>query len=491
MNRIHLAAYVATAVVVFCGVTLAGDIDIQALQAKLAAQEANLLDFEAKVFGDGGEGQPIVAGELTSLRKNAVVTIGGMVTTAYYFHKGEVESKYSGMKMTLDNTGAEVPDLDTRGRYQLDSVVPDNRRVKIKDYRYSKLDLADTKLEGKIDVSETFDAYFKFDLQDGNRDRGANMAQQYWFRWKNICDSGFGVQIGRDSLKFGGTSPYGYWDNWEKAITDMSADMFAGTWLDNYAGFYGMSVQSGVPNRPTLSDNSRTMQITPYWENKDGSFKWEVSFFQLPEVLYDTHSEYMVNGTHYLRGINNGLGSFSSRLTWQPVEDLTFRGSVMNLHAKNRNGGIWDYPQGSEFDSDNWVQTSANNFATNLGFEYRPAFFKRMNLYASWTHGWNDGWVKDQSSDSVSFGFGFDLTEDLVFYALADHVSSKSKQGRESYLYKASGWAHEVGLSYSLPYGVSLDASWRHERMTYKDGKGDKHTKLSGDTLIGSVCLEF
>lgn len=468
-----------------------GDVDIQGLQAKLAAQEARLSDLEAKMFEIGSGDDSVVVDGITSLRKNATVTIGGLVTTAFYHFNGKVDSKYSGMKTTTDDFGSEIPDLDKNDRYQLEAATGNGRRVKIKDYRYSQLDIVDAKLEGKIDVSDHFDAYFKFDLQDGNRDRGANMAQQYWIRWKNIYDSGFGVQIGRGSLKWGGTSPYGYWDNWEKAITDMSADMFSGTWLDSSAAFYGMSIQDGLPNRPTLADNSRTMQITPYWENKDGSFKWEVSFFQMPELLYDRHAEYTVGDTRHFRGINDGVGSFSSRITWTPLEDLTFRGSVMNLHAKHRDDGIWEYYQGGEFESDNWVKTSPNNVAVNLGFEYRPAFFKRANVYASWTRGWNDGWVKDQTSDSVSFGMGFDITENLVLYAIADHVRSKSKQGKDSYIYKANGWGNEIGLTYSLPYGVTFDAAWRHERMTYRDGAGDKHTRLSGNGFLGSVSLEF
>lgn len=478
---------VCAVAVVLAGVAAAEDIDIRALQAKLAAQEALLSDIEAKMGENGDGDKPGVPDGMTSLRKNATVTIGGEVTSAYYFLQGKVESKYSGMQTDSDDS----PVRDERGRYRLESASADNRRVKIRDYRYTQYDLVDAKLEGKIDVTENFEAYFKFDLQDGARPRGAGMAQQYWVRWKNIADSGFGLLVGRDSLKWASSSPYGYWDNWEQDINDMSWAMFADTWLDSSGAFYGMSVQSGVPNRPALSGNSRTMQITPYWESKNGAFKWEVSFFQLPEFIYDQHSEYQVGSTLRQRGANDGVGSFSSRVTWKPVEDFTIRGSIMNLHAKHRDGGIWEYFHGGDFETDNWVETSPNNFATNLGFEYRPSFFKRLNLFASWTHGWNDGWVKDQSSDSITFSAGFDVTENLVAYALADHVRSKSKQGRDSYLYKAKGWASEIGLTYSLPYGVSFDVAWRHERMTYQDGAGDKHTKLTGNGFLGSVCLEY
>lgn len=72
------------------GVGYSGEsIDIQAIQAKLAAQEARLNDMEAK------NEKPATAPEgVTSLRKNATVTIGGEVTASYDHVRGKVESRY-------------------------------------------------------------------------------------------------------------------------------------------------------------------------------------------------------------------------------------------------------------------------------------------------------------------------------------------------------------------------------------------------------------
>ncbi|MDR1535362.1 MAG: hypothetical protein LBU64_09740, partial [Planctomycetota bacterium] len=72
MKHMRLAAFVA-AIAMVGGTVLSGDLDIQALQAKLAAQEARLNDLQAKIGG----GKADAPASVLSARKNATLRIGG------------------------------------------------------------------------------------------------------------------------------------------------------------------------------------------------------------------------------------------------------------------------------------------------------------------------------------------------------------------------------------------------------------------------------
>lgn len=478
-------------------------VDIQAMQAKLAAQEARLNDLQAKMYGSAcEEGSGVVADGLTSLRKNATVTIGGTINTRYDYISSKIERKDLN-RGDVDDNGVFVPNRNY------------GRMDKVYDYKGGVTDIADSKLEVKIDVNDHFDAYFKFDMQNGDRPHGANITQNAWVRWKNICNSGFGLLVGRDSVKFGGIDPYGRWDSW----TADSGDMAGAAWGNGrrYAGEFdehltgGMALSGGLmPLRPAMGANSRTVQINPYWENQDGSFKFEVSLFQNPEYLTDPRSYYRNDrngtGTVHSRRMNDGWGSVSARATWKPIEGLKLTGSIINLYAEHKDG-LWSYPSGGT-----WLpgtnglggdvaafeyESSRSNFGTYLGFEYRPCFLNRLNVWGTWLHGWNDGWMKDQDSDSITFGAAFDILDNLTIYGLGEHVVSKSKQGerfggRDDYGFaKGKGWAYEAGLKYTTSFGVWMDAGWRHERMTYQNKAGVKHTKLNADSFYTTLGFDF
>ncbi len=510
-------------------IALSEDMDVRALQAKLAAQEARLNDLQAKMYGAACGDEKKVADGLTSLRKNAVVTIGGNVNTRYFYRSGKVESALDVRSTRLN--GQEI------GYGQ------DNRRAtrmrEVGNMKYGDLRVTDAKVEVKIDVNDYFDAYVKMDLQDGDFAR-AGVAQNYWVRWKNVCNSGFGLLIGRDALKFGGVTPYGIIGSWTKnndgyndvinmnamgetlgprVLNDgqnMQGRAFGARGPDGLGE--GMFVGNGNMPTRTIWDFSRTTQINPYWESQGGAFKAELSLLQSIDTrqnvaqLVNTDGTGSVNPVQEWRTVNYGLGSGTLRLTWKPIEGLKLVASAMNLYAKNWNGR-WGARQGlansgKPFKYDetqggvvanavntHWVdgagaiQTNDSNTAINLAFEYRPCFFDRVNIWGSWTHGWNEGWIKDMDSDTISYGFGFDVTDQLIFFAQGDWMRVKNQQG--NLWHKASGWAAYAGLTYTLPYGVNLEAGYRHEVINYKDRNGFKHTKGTADTVYAHLGFNF
>ncbi|MCC8116946.1 MAG: porin family protein [Planctomycetes bacterium] len=501
MKLMRLAMCVAVFALVG-GSVLSEDMDVRALQAKLAAQEARLNDLQAKMYGTGCETQNVAEG-LTSLRKNAVVTIGGTLNTRYFSRNGKLDTRlYTRLDTRLDT-------LDDDGNF----VVLSNRRETAKA-NGSGMRIADAKLEFKIDVNDYFDAYLKLDLQDD--DPRAHAAENYWVRWKNICNSGFGILVGRDGIKYGSGMAGAVVDDWnlnystggdipwgDLTLTDLKLNSAELTDLKlnsaELASFGG-----GLTPRHTHYDYSRTVQINPYWETQDGSFKAEVSVFSaLDTNNADTNvrTYFGDNGVLRSKSMNVGFESYTARLTWKPVEGLTMTGSVMSLYAKHGNG-YWGFNEGDNISWISWCEgdegfeTAARNTAVNVGVEYIPGFFEKLRVWAQYSHGWNDFWVKGHDSNEVNAGLEFAFTDQFSVYAQGDYLSTKNDQAM--YFYKSSGWAGNIGVKYVLPYGVNFEAGWRHEQVKYKNRAGaakidgqSYHTKVKTDTIYAHLGFNF
>ena len=469
--------------VVIGSVAAAGeDLAIEGIRARLEALDAFSRDLEA------GMRQRALATEtadgITSLRKNAAVTIGGTLNTRYFYRSGSVKSK-----MLQGWDGGNPPAVSVR---------PNGRWTKMDAARGGDLFIADAKLEGKIDVNDHFDAYFKFDLQSSDNSLSDN-AEQYWVRWKNICDSGFGVLVGRDSLKYGMGPAAGVLDSWSGSANGNGYDvMFDALFMKHpngdpyyndiaYFGERGMFVHNSLTPYHTTWDHSRVTQITPYWENSDASFKAELSLIQGIDADSGSFARANAGATAKYRSQNYGVGSMTARITWKPIEGLTLVASAMNLH-NNRMGD-------KEFES-------KNNFAASFGFEYTPCFLDKLTLWGYYQHGWNEGWQKDYDTDLINAGVKYDVTDQFYVFAQGDYLYGKDEKlyvwaqyggpGSPRYdFHKAAGWAGYVGFGYALPYGANFEAGYRHEKIDYKGSEVGKHFKYKGDTVYAHLGVNF
>ncbi|MCC8165945.1 MAG: hypothetical protein LIQ31_07300 [Planctomycetes bacterium] len=485
MKLMRLAMCVAVFALVG-GSVLSEDMDVRALQAKLAAQEARLNDLQAKMYSTGCETENVAEG-LTSLRKNAVVTIGGTLNTRFFSRNGKVDT--------------QLPTVDD----DRTTVSQGGRRTAAKNTS-SGMRIADAKLEFKIDVNDHFDAYLKVDLQDD--DARAHVVENYWVRWKNICNSGFGVLVGRDGIKYGSGMGAALVDDWNLNYS-AGGDMPINGDIFNEGAPFGalsdadlMSFGSGFIPRHTHYDYSRTVQINPYWETQDGSFKAEVSVFS----ALDTNNtdgnvmsyQQLTDNAFRSRSMNVGFESYTGRLTWKPVEGLTMTGSVMSLYAKHGEG-YWGFNEGSN--QGTWLEnadfrTAARNTAVNFGVEYIPCFFDKLRVWAQYSHGWNDFWVDGHDSDEVNAGLEFAFTDQFSVYVQGDYLTTKNDQS--DLFNKSQGWAGNIGVKYVLPYGVNFEAGWRHEQVKYKNrgvvanlADGTNHTKIKNDTIYAHLGFNF
>lgn len=481
-----------------CGLVIAEDSDVAELQARLAAQDARIAEQDARMadqdarmhdmqakFGKQPESQQ--AEYVTSLKKNARVTLGGLINTRYYYRQATVDTALAG-----NQTGSWAAS-------------PTGERVKREDMKLGDLSVYDAKVTMQIEVNDHFDGYIKLSLHDAySRRNVSGVAQNYWMRWKNICNSGFGVLVGRNNLAFGDNWITGVVNNYtggQEGLGDFTylSELIASPSNVTPGGAVfgdGMFLGGSLTPYHTGFDFSRTTQINPYWENSDGSFRAEVSLMQgLDRLDGDTFTFVDSDGVTKSRAINYGLGSGTFRLIWKPIEGLKLTASALNYRQDaDRIGEIYSYKGNGPFGDGtgslgNGIRVVSNNSAVNLAFQYRPAAFKRLNTWGQWVHGWNEGWVKDMDSDSFNFGASFAITDNLLAFAQGDYLQVENRQSDT--WNKGTGWAVYTGMIYTLSKGLSLEAGWRHERIAYSDRSGYRHTKIRGNTVYGNVGFGF
>lgn len=454
-----------------------------ALRAQVAEQAERLCDLNAKLVTAGNDaGRPAQA--VTSIRKNARIAIGGTLAPRYTAVAARFDSS---LTREVEN-GKPV-----YGRRD------DNRMVGAEDYRHGDLRIREAKLEIAIDVTPHLDAFVKLDLQDTNVPRSdvSGIAQNYWLRWKNIGNSGFGVLVGRDRLKYGDKQPIGLWAGWNKGMNDITGIFYtAQSEMRNYDGTKGngMFANDNLIPTHTTYDWLRTTQINPYWESGDGALRLDLSLFQALDRFSGMTKAKAFDGEREgtsvrdYRSINHGFGSAALRAQWRAAEGLKLTAGAMNLYAQNRRGYLWG-PEGRWSGGDYGVDAANHNFSVNLAFQYRPPFLRRINLWGQWTHGWNEAWVRDMSSDTANFGVSFDLTPKLTAFAQGDYLRVANRQS--ALWNRARGWAFYTGAVLALRHGVAIEGGWRHERVDYRDGSGLLHSRLVGDIFYSQLTFGF
>ena len=444
--------------------------------SRMAAQDARMDDILAKISAAKG-GTADEAKAVVSIKKNAKITIGGTVNTRYVATFGELES----------GTAAT-------GRH------------KVSGYKIANFGITDAKLNFNIAVNDHFDAYLQLDLQhDPNRIQyTAGIAQKYYIRWKNICDTGFGVIIGRNNFIFSDRYNVGQYSGLLGKHDDFGST-FATANVAAYDTAPGGSQGEGMfSHRGNLTPNhvgwdySRTTQINPYWESADGALRLDLSLMQAAERLTGTSNTVgaqTVGGVGENRSINYGLGSGTFRIMWKPIDGLTVTGSVANFYQNNQHGGAtnrWDARRGTSTwaaGHPEWISDNAT--AANLSLRYNPACAKAWNFWGKWTHGWNDGWTKDLDSDAFNLGASYTFADRWTLFAQGDYFATRNKRDVVQNWYKGSIWALYGGIAYALPYGVNMELAWRHEEYGYKDRTGYKHTKGELDTVYGHIGFDF
>jgi hypothetical protein len=438
-------------------------------------------------------GANIAANGIFSVAQNDVVGIGSI------FEMRDVDGDLIGPGVRYYGDGTEVNYRQAANwGYRLPAGINRSRAAQ------GDLKVSDAKLTVKIDVNDYFDAFLKIDLQSSVGEQySSDNAEAYWVRWKNVCNSGFGLKVGRDALVFGEGVGTGVLGDWTAGAGDGLSDL---AW-DGFAAELARPLHNGW-------DIGRITQITPYWESQDGKFGFEVSLFQNANKDWGRMNLGSPKTTYFdgnkWKSTNYGLGSASARIRFRPVEGLLLSASVVNWHDKSANkfGGTYD-------------TNKKDNTAVDLAFSYRPAFFNKLNIWGEWLHGWDVGNIKGIDSDAVNLGFSLDLNESWTVFVQGDYLNSRGYGKAVNFIAlddandnvlipedsilgygygydKAKAWAAYAGLQYKLPYGVSLEAGWKYEEIKWSGNRLNraadykvKTAKLKGHTVYAHLGFDF
>lgn len=484
MKLMRLAMCVA-AFAVIGKIALSEDVDVRALQAKLAAQEARLNDLQAKINAGGPAYSAGQTEGLVSINKNAVVTIGGTVNTRYFYRGAKIESPVLDYGFDSDYEGPADAAWGFGGNGTWRTVAKASE---------SDLKISDAKLRVKVDVNDYFDAFLQVDLQS-SADGASDNAEIYWVRWKNVCNSGFGVLVGRAPLVFG-VGGYGVLGSYAAGGGDGLAEVKGGAFEGPFATIDDGDYIGGTWIPPHNGwDIGRVTQVTPYWEGLDGKIKFELSFMQGVDNRFGgkmssagwNYAEWNTpysgapwwTADPYYKSHNYGFGTMSARLGVKPIEGMLISASAINYY--NRHLGTDKFP------GEDYPFYKKNNTAIDLAFSYRPAFFNKLNIWAQWIHGWNVNNINNLDSDAVNFGASFDFNESWTIFAQGDYLRSKLGNGIDV---KGTAWAAYGGIQYKLPYGAMLEAGWKHEWVDYK-WDGYKVMKINADTIYAHLGFDF
>ncbi len=415
---------------------------------------------------------------VVSIRKNAVVTIGGQVNTRYYYYN----QKFTGGANNLAPRTVPTP-----GTYA--GVA---NKLSAADFKIS-----DAKVNFKIDVNDYFDAFLRINLQNGARSEGRNgerrldgawgntgisTAQYAWIRWKNVCNSGFGLLIGRNDVVFGAADPAGMieqgWNHnnifWNDNFGALTNDLVAGPSVSMLSN---PLIWNATQNRIN-SDHGRTTQFTPYWEGWNKKLKIELSMFQDWE-FFDGGRNFDANEREWTSQ-NYGTG-ISGRIRVTPMEGLNIYASAINRFTSWGPGaptGPVNYgPAVARGD-----RLTNHETGTNIAFDWTPCFFPRLKVFAGWTHTWDSGFINNAKNDVLHGGFLFNFTEQIKFALQGDWMRTKL----DGYG-KLEGWAIYPAIRYTLPYGVNFELGYRYDYLKDKVS-GDK---LKSNTVYGQVGFDF
>ncbi|MCD8351041.1 MAG: hypothetical protein LUC93_10570 [Planctomycetaceae bacterium] len=92
-------------------------------------------------------------------------------------------------------------------------------------------------------------------------------------------------------------------------------------------------------------------------------------------------------------------------------------------------------------------------------------------------------------SDSLNYGASWDIKDNLTVFAQGDYLRVKNRQS--DVWHKGKAWAFYTGIRYVMPYGINMEAGWKHERIAYTGRDGDKHTTVTGNMIYGHLGFNF
>lgn len=416
-----------------------------------------------------------------SLRKNAQVTLGGEARATYAFSR----SKWAdpGFDPLLPNEGRSVA-------------------------KTGDLSLSTAKLLIDVRAGDRWRAYFDLDLNgyhglhSRTRVRNPNAPGQPLLPYERSNEndiigqayvellksghSGFGLRVGRMKM------PFGLWAR---------PNLFAQSFMDapDLAESYLMNPEARnsavrLPHASRLVEP--VLAALASYEMRD-IIRFEAAVFR------DTDENLPSRGDGRHEAESYAPRSWQVGVSLLPLEGWELTANFRNRYSRSRGTHYWadsayrwdfrqnlvsgkvdptwdstlgqwsDAGDGDGFGS----RTNEQSLIVGLAVEIPNT---NLSARVEYAHGWNQGFNRHISSDSVSLGLSYRMTPFLTLHAQGDwlHVKDRSWMGSDG----AGGWLRDtrnnhlyrgfVGAEYELSGGLTLEAGWQYEYWKVKSSLG-------------------
>lgn len=293
---------------------------------------------------------------LSSMKKNACITIGGEVDIPLFYTNRDAMGNGD---VDYDNTY-----FSGEAALYIDAIAT-----------------ADSKLRIKLDLEDGFNGADNDDL-----------LEEVYFQWNNVACTGLGIAIGKKEVSFGQDKTIGYFTGLAHGRAELfrgPADKYTGNFFNETAATAGNSL--GLPGEV------------------DNQFQVEVSyaFADIAKVSATLFQNSANEG--WTRSVGNagfvdmagdksrdmGFRSWALKGEVTPFEGLNINASFINLYDR-----IGKYYQGAKSSSQ----------ALSIGASYKFNSID-LELFGEYLHGWNWNHVDDRDTDTISLGAIWGVTD--------------------------------------------------------------------------------
>lgn len=383
---------------------------------------------------------------MVSIRKNAVVSIGGEIRVDYSYRNARATPKGDN---AANPSKAKLADLSVR-----------NANLRI-----------------AADVHPNVRAFFKLNLQGDAghfRDR-EEMLEEALLVMGAIGGTGLELFAGKGRAPYGQDVTLGMLQSYHHTANRVDSPEGRVFIIDPPADHYpdpsGPDAGKALPPmRPGQFDRAFLAGAAYEWDDR---WRVEAAMFQPNR---DEYRPRLDDGFRRNDSVSD-LG-FAGRVWWSPVEDLSIELSGMAAHASEmgKKAGRYDLSPGAK--------ATDNAYAVSLGFDWRPGPWR---VFGEYQHAWDWNFSENYDVDIWQIGLGRELAANWRVGGMAEGMRIRGKDGGKTVdeFYKLA-----LNIRYVFTSGVFVMAEYGHEWFR-RESSGSLADKRRGDFFGMRVGLTF
>jgi hypothetical protein len=383
--------------------------DVSQLKAEIADLKAKVAGIEAARAGEQASGSET----LTSMKKNAAITISG--------------------EATLDVVVSHRDDGDRNG----DNATA--RRENGDEIDNTSFNTGDAYLGFEIRASRNATLNILLDLDDFN-DGAVNegdLLEECYYLWENVCGKPWTIAFGKKGIDYGMDSSIGISDGFNTGAATWftareAADNTANPKNTNYHRQVGTNVFPGA--QPT---DLYAIETQYSWK---GKARFYAAVFQNSTAMHEDRSA----DTLFFQ-------SYAVKVELTPVERWSFQLSFMNRHEDSARRDT-SAPRATVA---NWDNTENDQQSISAGFTYSGS---ALTVWGEYQHGFDWQYNDETTADVVGLGLIYAATGSIDLGLMGDWAGIDKAAGYDEERY----WQVAVNATRKFDSGIYLTLEYAH-----------------------------